>query len=65
MNISRHVESEDLDREQAVLLPDREALALINITNIAAINLALAVNAATIGSSAAAVAMQGAFSTQF
>ncbi|TCN41766.1 hypothetical protein EV644_104148 [Kribbella orskensis] len=40
------------------LLPAREALALVNITNITAINLAIAVNAATIGSTASAVALQ-------
>jgi hypothetical protein len=40
------------------LLPAREALALVNITNITAINLAIAVNAATIGSTASAAALQ-------
>jgi hypothetical protein len=40
------------------LLPAREALALINITNITAVNLAIAVNAGTIGSTAAAGALQ-------
>lgn len=40
------------------LLPAREALALINITNITAVNLAIAVNAATIGSTATAAAFQ-------
>ncbi|HEY0620339.1 MAG TPA: hypothetical protein VGD15_22225 [Kribbella sp.] len=45
------------------LLPAREALALVNITNITAVNLAIAVNAGTIGSTATAVALQhlGAF----
>jgi hypothetical protein len=33
-------------------------LALVNITNITAINLAIAVNAATIGSTASAAALQ-------
>jgi hypothetical protein len=40
------------------LLPAREALALVNITNITAVNLAIAVNAGTIGSTAAAAALQ-------
>jgi hypothetical protein len=59
------VVGDELDREQAILLPDREALSLIDITNIVGINLALAVNAATIGSAASAAAIQGAISTQF
>lgn len=46
------------------LLPAREALALVNITNITAINLAIAVNAATIGSTATAVALQQVASFQ-
>jgi hypothetical protein len=44
--------------QSAELLPAREALALINITNITAVNVAIAVNAATVGSTAAANAMQ-------
>jgi hypothetical protein len=64
MDFCPYVPGEELDREEAIALPDRETLALINITNIAAINLAVAVNAATIGSSAAALALQGAVSTQ-
>ena len=40
------------------LLPAREALALVNITNITAINLAIAVNTAPIGSTASAAALQ-------
>jgi hypothetical protein len=46
------------------LLPAREALALINITNITAVNLAIAVNAGTIGSTAAAAAVQHAAAFQ-
>jgi hypothetical protein len=56
---------EELEGLQATLLPDREALSLFNITNIVAINLALAVNAASFGSPAVATAIQGAASTQF
>ena len=44
--------------QSAELLPAREALALINFTNITAVNLAIAVNAGTIGSTAAAAALQ-------
>lgn len=44
--------------QSADLLPTREALALVNITNVTAVNLAIAVNAATIGSHASAVALQ-------
>jgi hypothetical protein len=41
--------SEELVGQHASLLPEREALAWINLTNIIAINLAIAVNAATVG----------------
>lgn len=44
--------------QSAELLPAREALAFINITNITAVNIAIAVNAGTIGSVAAAAALQ-------
>ena len=49
---------EPLDAELCEVLPPREALALINITTITAVNLALAVNAASYGSSAVAWAGQ-------
>ncbi|MEV0798213.1 MULTISPECIES: hypothetical protein [unclassified Kribbella] len=48
----------DVAGQSAELLPTREALALINITNITAVNLAIAVNAGTIGSTATAAALQ-------
>jgi hypothetical protein len=48
----------DVANQSADLLPAREALALVNITNITAVNIALAVNAGTIESTAAAVALQ-------
>jgi hypothetical protein len=48
----------EVANQSADLLPTREALALVNITNVTAINLAIAVNAATIGSTAAATALQ-------
>ena len=49
----------ELEATSAELLPAREALAFINITNITAVNLAIAVNAASVGSVAQAVALQG------
>jgi len=48
----------ELADQSADLLPTREALALVNITNITAVNIAIAVNAATIGSTATAAALQ-------
>ena len=48
----------DVAGQSAELLPTREALALINITNITAVNLAIAVNAASVGSNATAIALQ-------
>jgi hypothetical protein len=49
---------EELESQHASLLPEREALGLINLTNIIAVNLAIAVNAGTAGSLASAVANQ-------
>ncbi|MFI7063041.1 hypothetical protein ACIBL3_18810 [Kribbella sp. NPDC050124] len=49
----------ELADQSVDLLPAREALALVNFTNITAVNVAIAVNAATIGSTAAASALQG------
>ena len=53
---------DELRLEEAALLPAREALFALNLTlnlaNIVAVNPAIAVNAATIGSSATAIATQ-------
>lgn len=58
----------DLDAETAVALPRRETLtcqfACVNVTNVVGVNLALAVNAATINSQANALAMQYLASVQ-
>jgi hypothetical protein len=49
---------EPLEEELCEVLPRREALALVNVTTITAVNLALAVNAASPGSTAVAWAGQ-------
>jgi hypothetical protein len=49
---------DELTGESVELLPRRETLALVNVTNITAVNIAIAVNAATIGSRAVAIAHQ-------
>lgn len=58
----------DLDTQTAVALPRRETLscqfACINVTNVVGVNLAIAVNAATINSQANALAMQYLASSQ-
>jgi hypothetical protein len=54
----------ELERQDAQLLPEREALSLANWANVTGTNQALALNAVTLGSSANAVAMQGIFVTQ-
>ena len=58
----------DLDHETATALPRRETLscqfACVNVTNVVGVNLALAVNAATINSQAEALAMQYLASAQ-
>ena len=48
----------ELEATTVELLPSRETLAWINIANVTAVNLAIAVNAATIGSAAYASANQ-------
>jgi hypothetical protein len=50
---------QELHHEHVEVMPRREALGLIDITNITAVNVSLAINAATIGSSATAGATQG------
>lgn len=56
----RELSSDELEAERAAELPKREVLSLVNLNlNIAVpVNAAFAVNAATIGSSAAAWAEQ-------
>ena len=58
----------DLDAETATPLPRRETLSCqftcVNVTNVVGVNLALAVNAATINSQADALAMQYLASVQ-
>ncbi|WP_457184630.1 hypothetical protein [Nocardioides sp. P5_E3] len=58
----------ELDAETATPLPRRETLSCyvgcVNVTNVVGVNLALAVNAATIGSQANALALQYLASVQ-
>jgi hypothetical protein len=54
-----------LDQELCEVLPRREAPALVNITTITAVNLALAVNAASPGATAVACANQVIGSVQY
>jgi hypothetical protein len=49
---------EELELQQGELLPDREAMALVNVANITGVNVALALNAASYESSALAYAGQ-------
>ena len=52
------VSRSELEATSVELLPSRETLALFNVANVTAVNLAIAVNAATIGSAAVAHANQ-------
>ncbi len=52
------ISAAELEATTVELLPSRETLAWINIANVTAVNLALAVNAGTIFSSAMASANQ-------
>jgi hypothetical protein len=56
----------DLMTESAELLPSRDALSsFLSLANITAVNVSLALNAATIGSSAMAGAGQLAYGVQY
>jgi len=52
------VSMSELEATTVELLPSRETLALFNIANVTAVNLAIAINAASIGSAAVASANQ-------
>jgi hypothetical protein len=54
----------ELAGEEIELLPSRETLALFNVANVTATNLALAINTATFASHASAVAGQAIFVVQ-
>ena len=59
MTALAEVSSSELEGQRAELLPTRATLSsLVNINNITAVNIAIAVNAASIGSIAAAKAVQ-------
>ena len=55
---------EDLAQQHGELLPQRAALALVNVVNITAVNIALAINAASINAQANAFAGQAIFAAQ-
>ena len=59
-----NVSMRELEATTVELLPNRETLALFNFANVTAVNLAIAVNAATIGSAAVAHANQYVFVIQ-
>jgi hypothetical protein len=48
----------ELEATSVELLPTRETLALFNVANVTAVNLSIAINAASIGSAALASANQ-------
>lgn len=64
MEALRALTLEELDHQQGELLPAREAMDSINITTVTAINLAIAVNAASPGAEATAAAVQGVETAQ-
>ncbi|MEO6413026.1 MAG: hypothetical protein ABIO48_10620 [Pedococcus sp.] len=53
-----NVSMRELEATTVELLPNRETLALFNFANVTAVNLAIAINAASIGSAAVASANQ-------
>jgi hypothetical protein len=59
------VSMSELEATSVELLPSRETLAWLNIANVTAVNLAIAVNAASFGSAAVASANQTVAVIQF
>ncbi len=53
-----YVSMSELEATTVEVLPSRETLALFNFANVTAVNLAIAINAASIGSAAIASANQ-------
>jgi hypothetical protein len=62
--MSTLVTLDELADQQVELLPSRQTMALINVAPVIGVNIALAVNAATINSTANAVALQYLTSVQ-
>lgn len=62
--MTRTLTMEELDRHEVSILEPRETLAFTNWANLTATNLALAINAGTFKSSAAALAGQTIFVVQ-
>lgn len=59
------VRVDELDAQTLELLPTRETLFFdVNIANIVGVNISMAINAASIGASATALAGQGIFVNQ-
>ena len=61
MHEAAAIDHRELDRQVIALLPTRDTLcqfACVNVSNVIGVNLAIAVNAATINSQANALAMQ-------
>jgi hypothetical protein len=58
MQEMRPISKAELLATDAELVPERETLALVNLANLVSVNIALAVNAATINSQANAWAGQ-------
>jgi hypothetical protein len=54
----------ELDEQNIEMLPVRNTMALINISNVIGVNIALAINAASINASASATATQALGSFQ-
>ncbi|HSK26902.1 MAG TPA: hypothetical protein VK894_08345 [Jiangellales bacterium] len=65
MGRSSTISVEELRAESGELLPTRDAMALINITNITAVGIAISVNAASVNASANAMVGQALGSYQF
>jgi hypothetical protein len=65
MGASRTISVEELWTETAELLPSRDALSLVNVTNVTVVGIAISVNAASINASASAAVGQALTTYQY
>jgi hypothetical protein len=65
MGASRTISVEELRAETVELLPSRDAMALVNVTNVTVVGIAISVNAASINASASAAVNQAIATYQY
>ena len=65
MGAARTISVEELHAETVELLPSRDAMALVNVTNVTVVGIAISVNAASINATASAAVNQAIATYQY